>query len=166
MDAEDFEETFVSQYDDAIEYQQDEEDTDPELSHLPNAHASERPNTNSRGCIRRPEDVARLRTAAAELCLYAESEMVMEDLIQRLDSMVEIEREMSAAHSIKQRTLAGLATNLVGFLDAVKDGRVATGESPHFVGHQLMWANWLLECVEANIYHLPNESCGCLGVFD
>lgn len=166
MDAEDFEETFVSQYDDAIEYQQDEEDINPDLSHLPNAHASERPNTNSRGCIRRPEDVARLRTAASELCLYAESEMVMEDLIQRLDGMVEIEHEMSVAHSTKQRTLTGLAANLVGFLDAVKDGRVATGESPHVVGHQLMWANWLLECVEANIYHLPNESCGCLGVFD
>ena len=81
MDAEDFEETFVSQYDDAIEYQQDEEDTDPELSHLPNAHASERPNTNSRGCTRQPEDVARLRAAAAELCLYAKSKMIMEDLI-------------------------------------------------------------------------------------
>jgi hypothetical protein len=92
--------------------------------------------------------------------------MIMEDLIQRLDSMVEIGREMSVAHSTKQRTLTELATNLVGFLDAVKGGRVATGESPHFVGHQLMWANWLLECVEANIYHLPNESCGCLGVFD
>lgn len=166
VDAEGFEETFISQYDDAVEYQQDEEDTNPDLSHLPNAHASERPNTNSRGCTCQLEDVARLRTAAAELCLYAESEMVMEDLIQRLDSMVEIEREMSVAHSTKQCPLTELATNLVGFLDAVKDGRVATGESPHFVGHQLMWANWLLECVEANIYHLPNESCGCLGVFN
>ena len=107
VDAEDFEETFVSQYDDAIEYQQDEEDTNPDLSHLPNAHASERPNTNSRGCTRQPEDVARLRAAAVELCLYAESEMVMEDLIQRLDSMVEIEREMPVAHSTKQRTLTG-----------------------------------------------------------
>ena len=81
MDAEDFEETFASQYDDAVEYQQDEGDTNSDLSHLPNAHESERPNANSHGCTRQPKDVARLRAAAVELCLYAESEIIMEDLI-------------------------------------------------------------------------------------
>ncbi|OCL13990.1 hypothetical protein AOQ84DRAFT_371674 [Glonium stellatum] len=163
---EDFEETSVSQYDDAVEYQQDKEDTDPDLSYPPGDPASERINANPRGCTRRAEDVVRLRAAAAQLCHYAESEMVIEDLIQRLDRMVEIDRELAATQDTKERTLAELATELVSFLDAVKDGRVATGESPHFVGHQLMWADWLLECVEANIYHLPNESCGCLGVYD
>ena len=78
---------------------------------------------------------------------------------------MEIKREVSVAHGTKQRTLTELATDLVG-LDPVKDGRAATGESPHFVEHQPMWADWLLECVEANIYHLTNENCGCLEVFD
>jgi hypothetical protein len=134
VDTENFEETFVSQYDDAVDYQQDEEDTNPDLSHLPNAHSSECPNANSHGCTRQPEDVARLRAAAAELCLYAESEMVMEDLTQRLDSMVEIEHEMSVAHSTKQRTLTELATNLVGFLDAVKGWQGCDWREPTFCG--------------------------------
>ncbi|KAF2181737.1 hypothetical protein K469DRAFT_752617 [Zopfia rhizophila CBS 207.26] len=83
---------------------------------------------------------------------------------QTLSSIKEdedIENDSESETDTDTESESETAGRLRDFLYHIKKGRIATGESPRFVEHELEWANWICEAAETGVMHVKEKGCKC-----
>jgi hypothetical protein len=105
------------------------------------------------------EDTIRVKIAAKSLLKYEESSDIYEQILRRLERMVQ--KAVQESSGGEAASTIRCALKLQDFLLRTKDGRVDTGEVQRFVEHEIEWATWLVEASRTGVMHVKGPGCKC-----
>ncbi|KAF2490242.1 hypothetical protein BU16DRAFT_596179 [Lophium mytilinum] len=120
-----------------------------------------------------PKDVTEAHLAGeGQAIAHRSSAQIAGSIVQRIERMICMDRQRVAQDSAwvhpkpQPKPLREIVADMFHYLEQAKEKRVAAGESPWYVVHELTWAEWIREAVYTGVWHLAGEreECECLGV--